>query len=95
MSAGSSASTKDGLIESVIEFSVKNRAVVLMLTLAVSLWGVYCLQRTPVDVTTQTVSVEILRVVHGTDVEDRNGETQPATGKTPIAEVELRGRATA
>jgi Cu(I)/Ag(I) efflux system membrane protein CusA/SilA len=49
VSASSPTPQKDGWIEALIEFSVKNRAVVLMLTLAVALWGVYCLQRTPVD----------------------------------------------
>lgn len=49
MSAPSSAPVRDGWVESIIDFSVKNRAVVLLLTVAVSLWGVYCLQRTPVD----------------------------------------------
>ena len=51
------------------------------------------LQRTSVDVTTRTVTIEILRVVPGTEVENDDGVVQPATGKSPIAEVELRGEA--
>ena len=51
------------------------------------------LQRTSVDVTTRTVTIEILRVVPGTEVENDDGVAQPATGKSPIAEVELRGEA--
>ena len=51
------------------------------------------LQRTAVDVTTRTVTLEILRVVPGTEVENDDGEVQAATGKSPIAEVELRGEA--
>lgn len=43
------APPKDGFIESIIDFSIKNRAVVLLLTLAASLWGVHCLRSTPVD----------------------------------------------
>lgn len=37
------------MIARIIEFSVRNRALVLLTTLAVSAWGVYCLTRTPVD----------------------------------------------
>ena len=51
------------------------------------------LQRTSVDVTTRTVTIEILRVVPGTEVENDDGVVQPASGKSPIAEVELRGEA--
>jgi zinc ribbon protein len=51
------------------------------------------LQRTSVDVTTRTVTIEILRVVPGHEVENEDGVAQPATGKSPISEVELRGEA--
>jgi len=37
------------MIGKVIEFSVKNRFIVLLVVGAVSLWGVYCLYRTPID----------------------------------------------
>ncbi len=43
------AAPRDGLIERIIAFSIHNRAVVLLLTLAVAMWGVYCLRRTPID----------------------------------------------
>lgn len=46
---GGRAPAREGWIERVIELSIEHRAVVLMLTLAVALWGVYCLARTPVD----------------------------------------------
>ncbi len=46
---GAPPAAREGWIERVIELSVEHRAVVLMLTLAVALWGVYCLRRTPVD----------------------------------------------
>ncbi len=37
------------LIDKVIEFSVRNRFIVLLVTAGVALWGVWCLYRTPVD----------------------------------------------
>ncbi|MBI3269666.1 MAG: efflux RND transporter permease subunit [Planctomycetes bacterium] len=37
------------MISAIIEFSVRNRFLVLLLVGAVSLWGVYCLYRTPID----------------------------------------------
>lgn len=37
------------MIARIIEFSVKNRLIVMLLTLGISLWGVYCLYRTPID----------------------------------------------
>ncbi|MBX3472140.1 MAG: efflux RND transporter permease subunit [Planctomycetes bacterium] len=40
---------RDGPIERVIAFSVANRAVVLLVTLALALWGVHALRRTPID----------------------------------------------
>ncbi|MCO5169923.1 MAG: efflux RND transporter permease subunit [Planctomycetes bacterium] len=54
MSAPSSSSSsltdeRDGPIERVIAFSVANRAVVLLLTLALALWGIHALRRTPID----------------------------------------------
>jgi len=38
-----------GLIDRVIDFSIHNRFLVYIATLAVVLWGVFCLYRTPVD----------------------------------------------
>ncbi len=52
------------------------------------------LQTTAVDVTTKTVTLEILDVYPGTDTPNSNGDTREATGKSPIAEVELLGGAT-
>jgi hypothetical protein len=49
------------------------------------------LQRTPVDVTTKTVTVEILSVFPGKDTPNDDGKPQQATRKSPIAEIELRG----
>jgi len=49
------------------------------------------LQRTPVDVTTSTVTVEIQSVFPGKDTPNDDGKAQKATGKSPIAEIELRG----
>jgi len=37
------------LIDKVIEFSVRNRFIVLLVTAGVSLWGTWCLYRTPID----------------------------------------------
>lgn len=37
------------LIDKIIEYSVTNRFLVILLTLGITLWGVYCLYRTPVD----------------------------------------------
>ncbi len=37
------------MIARIIEFSVRNRFLVLLGTAAVALWGVYCLFRTPID----------------------------------------------
>ncbi len=37
------------MIGKIIEFSVKNRFLVILFTAAVCLWGLYCLFRTPVD----------------------------------------------
>jgi Cu(I)/Ag(I) efflux system membrane protein CusA/SilA len=37
------------MISKIIEFSVKNRFIVLLLTAGVAAWGVWCLYRTPVD----------------------------------------------
>ncbi|MBI3098987.1 MAG: efflux RND transporter permease subunit [Planctomycetes bacterium] len=37
------------MIPKIIEFSVRNRFIVFILVAGVSLWGVYCLYRTPVD----------------------------------------------
>ena len=37
------------MIERIIEYSIRNRALVLILTAAVALLGVYCVARTPVD----------------------------------------------
>ncbi|MBI4603151.1 MAG: efflux RND transporter permease subunit, partial [Planctomycetes bacterium] len=37
------------MISRLIELSVRNRLIVLLLVGAVSLWGVYCLYRTPID----------------------------------------------
>jgi hypothetical protein len=49
------------------------------------------LQRMAVDVTTKTVTVEIQSVFHGRDTRNDDGKVQRATGKSPIAEIELRG----
>jgi hypothetical protein len=49
------------------------------------------LQQTAVDVTTRTVTVEIQSVVPGKDTPNDDGKDQHATGKSPIAEIELRG----
>jgi hypothetical protein len=49
------------------------------------------LQRTAVDVTTTTVTLEILRVVPGEETTNDAGEPQGPTGKSPIAEIDLRG----
>jgi hypothetical protein len=49
------------------------------------------LQHTPVDVTTRTVTVEIQSVFPGKDTPNDDGKDQKATGKSPIAEIELRG----
>ena len=37
------------MIESIIEFSIRNRFVVIMLALVVAVWGIYCVINTPVD----------------------------------------------
>ncbi len=37
------------LIDKVIEFSVRNRFIVLLVTAGVSVWGTWCLYRTPID----------------------------------------------
>ncbi|MBI2194682.1 MAG: efflux RND transporter permease subunit [Planctomycetes bacterium] len=37
------------MISKIIEYSVRNRFVVLLAVLAGALWGIYCLYRTPVD----------------------------------------------
>jgi hypothetical protein len=49
------------------------------------------LQRMAVDVTTRTVTLEILRIFPGEDTPAEDGTVRPATGKSPIAEVDLRG----
>ena len=49
------------------------------------------LQTMAVDVRTKTVTLEILRVVPGTEVDNDDGEPQAPTGKSPIAEVDVRG----
>ncbi len=37
------------MIGKIIEFSVRNRFIVILLTAGVSLWGLWCLYRTPID----------------------------------------------
>jgi hypothetical protein len=49
------------------------------------------LQRVRVDVTTKTVTVEIERIFPGQDTPNDAGKVQKATGKSPIAEIELLG----
>jgi hypothetical protein len=48
------------------------------------------LQRASVDVTTRTVTLEIVSVTAGSDATNQQGKKLKATGKSPIAEVELR-----
>jgi hypothetical protein len=48
------------------------------------------LQRMPVDVTTKAVTVQIQSVFPGKAAPDEDGKLQRATGKSPIAEIELR-----
>jgi len=49
------------------------------------------LQRTAVDVTTETVTVEIRSVFPGKVTPNDHGQGQKPTRKSPIAEIELRG----
>src|SRR5262245_26960185 len=37
------------MISKIIEFSVKNRFLVLLMTAGVAVWGLWCLYRTPID----------------------------------------------
>ena len=37
------------MIESIIEFSIRNRFVVILLAAVVAVWGIYCIINTPVD----------------------------------------------
>jgi len=37
------------MISKIIEFSVRNRFLVLLLTAGVAVWGLWCLYRTPID----------------------------------------------
>src|SRR5580658_5297205 len=37
------------MIETIIEFSIRNRFIIILLWLGVVIWGVYCVINTPVD----------------------------------------------
>src|SRR5512136_3092347 len=37
------------MIPHIIEYAIRNRFIVIMLTAAVAVWGVYCVMRTPID----------------------------------------------
>ncbi|MBM4084378.1 MAG: efflux RND transporter permease subunit, partial [Planctomycetes bacterium] len=37
------------MIEKIIEYSVRNPLIIILLTLAVAAWGGYCVMRTPID----------------------------------------------
>ena len=37
------------MIPTIIEYCVRNRFIVILLTAVVAMWGVYCVLRTPID----------------------------------------------